>query len=181
MQDRLVIIGNAAGGKSTLARAVADRRGLKLIEIDRLLWQPGWKPTPAGEYHRQHAEAVAEAAWVIEGLGRQDSIPARLARATEIILVDLPLWVHFWLAAERQMAWMKGRLDHAPAGAETMPPTRDLFNTIWEVDRTWMPSIRGLCDEAQRQGKLVVRVDSIEELTALTLTSSEAHQSGLTR
>jgi adenylate kinase family enzyme len=48
MQDRLVIIGNAAGGKSTLARAVAGHRGLKLIEIDRLLWQPGWEPTPAG-------------------------------------------------------------------------------------------------------------------------------------
>jgi hypothetical protein len=61
---------------------------------------------PSRGIHRQHAEAVAEAAWVIEGLGRQDSIPARLARATEIILVDLPLWVHFWLAAERQMAWM---------------------------------------------------------------------------
>ena len=45
MQDRLVIIGNTAGGKSTLARAVAGHRGLKLTEVDRLLWQPGWKLT----------------------------------------------------------------------------------------------------------------------------------------
>jgi hypothetical protein len=73
---------------------------------------------------------VAGDSWVIEGLGRQDSIPGRLERATEIILVDLPLWVHFWLAAERQMAWMEGRVNHPPAGAETMPLTRDLFSTI---------------------------------------------------
>lgn len=173
MQGRLVIIGNAAGGKSTVALAVADYRGLKLTEVDRLLWQPGWKLTPAEQYERRHAEAVAEDGWVIEGLGRQDFIPPRLARATEIILVDLPLWVHFWLAAERQMAWMEGSLDHTPAGAETMPPTRDLFRTIWEVDRTWMPSIRALCDEAQRQGKLVLRLNSIEELNAFARALSD--------
>jgi adenylate kinase family enzyme len=166
MQDRPVIIGNDARGKSTLARALADRRGLKLIEIDRILGQSGWKPTPAEQYARRHAEAVAGDSWVIEGLGRQDSIPRRLERATEIILVDLPLWVHFWLAAERQMAWMQGPLDHAPAGAEEMPPTRDLFRTIWEVEQAWMPGIRSLCDEAQQQGKLVVRLHSIEELDA---------------
>src|SRR5262245_45541346 len=116
MNERVVIIGNAAGGKSTLARALADWRGLKLVEVDSLLWQPGWKLTPMDQYERQHAEAIGADAWVIEGLGRPDSIPARLKRATEVILVDLPLWVHFWLAAERQMAWAKGPIDHAPAG-----------------------------------------------------------------
>jgi len=167
MNERIVIIGNAAGGKSTLARALADRHGLKLVEVDRLLWQPGWKLTPQDRYEREHAKIVAEAAWIIEGLGRQDSIPARLKRATEIILIDLPLWVHFWLAAERQMAWAKGRIDHPPAGAETMPPTRDLFRTMWEVDQTWMPSIRALCDAAEQERKRVIRLCSIDELNVL--------------
>lgn len=167
MNERVAIIGNAAGGKSTLARTLADRRGLKLVEVDCLLWQPGWKLTPQDQDERQHAEAIAETAWVIEGLGRQDSIPARFKRATEIILVDLPLWVHFWLAAERQMAWAKGPIDHAPAGATAMPPTRDLFRTISEVDQTWMPDIRALCDAAEHEGKRVIRIHSIDELDAL--------------
>jgi adenylate kinase family enzyme len=42
---RTVVIGNAAGGKSTLARQLARRRALALIEVDRLLWQPGWQLT----------------------------------------------------------------------------------------------------------------------------------------
>jgi adenylate kinase family enzyme len=167
MSERVVVIGNAAGGKSTLARALADRRGLKLVEVDRLLWQPGWRLTPQDQYERQHAEAIAETGWIIEGLGRQDSIPARLKRATEVILVDLPLWVHFWLAAERQIAWTKGPINHAPAGAEAMPPTRDLFRTIWEVDQTWMPGIRALCNAAGQEGKRVIRLRSIEQLDAL--------------
>lgn len=31
-------------------------------------------------------------------------VAARLERATEIVVIDLPLWMHFWLAAERQIA-----------------------------------------------------------------------------
>jgi adenylate kinase family enzyme len=34
---RIAIIGNAGGGKSTLARAMAARRGLPLTEVDKLL------------------------------------------------------------------------------------------------------------------------------------------------
>jgi len=39
---RVVTIGNAGRGKSTLARKMAERRGLRHIEIDRLMRQPGW-------------------------------------------------------------------------------------------------------------------------------------------
>jgi adenylate kinase family enzyme len=104
---RIVVIGNAAGGKSTLARQLARRRALALIELDRLLWQPGWQLAPEPDYARRHAGIIAQDQWVIDGLGRQDSIASRLARATEIVLIDLPLWMHFWLAAERQQAWRK--------------------------------------------------------------------------
>jgi adenylate kinase family enzyme len=99
---RVVIIGNASGGKSTLARKLASRRGLPLMDVDQLLWQPGWKLTPPELYARRHADIIEQEAWIIEGLGSQDSIPGRIARATELVLTDLPLWVHFWLAAERQ-------------------------------------------------------------------------------
>jgi adenylate kinase family enzyme len=39
---RVVILGNSGGGKSTLARHLAERRGFRHVEIDRLLWQHGW-------------------------------------------------------------------------------------------------------------------------------------------
>jgi hypothetical protein len=47
---RVVIIGNAAGGKSTLARTLAARRDLPLVEMDRLLWRKGWQLAPADVY-----------------------------------------------------------------------------------------------------------------------------------
>jgi adenylate kinase family enzyme len=163
---RIVVIGNAAGGKSTLARELARRRELPLIEVDRLLWRAGWKLAPQADYARAHADAIAQDRWVIDGLGRRDSIAERLARSTDIILIDLPLWMHFWLAAERQLAWARGRLDGPPAGAVEMPPTRELFRTMAEVDQSWLPDIRSMCAQAELEGKAVRRLGSIEEIDA---------------
>ncbi|MFZ2005424.1 MAG: AAA family ATPase [Stellaceae bacterium] len=163
---RIVVIGNAGGGKSTLARKLAKQRGLQHIEIDRLLWQDGWVLTPEDVYARQHREILEQDEWVVDGLGRQNSIAERIDRATEIILIDMPLWIHFWLAAERQVAWASGTLEHAPGGIAQMPPTKALFRTIWDVDRAWLPGIRTLCTEAAARGKIVTRLTSVDELDA---------------
>jgi hypothetical protein len=138
---RVVIIGNASGGKSTLARKLASRRDLPLTEIDQLLWQPGWKLTPPEIYERRHAEIIKQEAWVIEGLGSQGSIPERMARATEIILIDLPLWVHFWLAAERQMSWAEGESLRRP---QLRPPPRSCSKRCGTLNRNGCPA-SGAC------------------------------------
>ncbi|MGV1803407.1 adenylate kinase [Agrobacterium vitis] len=164
--SRIVILGNAGGGKSTLARKLGEKRGLPHVEIDRFLWQEGWILTPPDVYALKHEKIISEDAWVIDGLGSLDSIPSRVARATEIILIDMALWMHFWLAAERQMAWMAGKLEHAPGDFSAMPPTRELFRTIWDVDQGWMPTIRELCAEAKLQGKPLVQLSSVDELNA---------------
>jgi adenylate kinase family enzyme len=124
---RTVVIGNSGGGKSTLARRLVASSNFQHIEIDDLLWQPGWQLTPVEIYNAGHARLIAGDSWIIDGLGRLDSIPERLARATDIVLVDMPLWMHFWLAAERQLQWTTGTIEHPLAGLTTMPPTEALF------------------------------------------------------
>ena len=160
---RIAIIGNAAGGKSTLARKISAARGLPLIEVDKFLWQDGWKLAPADVYETSHSAAIAGDQWVIEGLGRQASIPARISRATEIVLIDLPLWVHFALAAERQARWHHD--DIRPAGMDEKPPIMALFRTMWEVDQNWLPGIRELCSKSGGAKKLT-RLCSLEEIDA---------------
>lgn len=166
--SRIVVIGNAGGGKSTLARRLAQRTGLPHIEIDRLLWQAGWVLTPRNVYDRKHSNIILGEQWIIDGLGQQASIPQRIARATAVILVDMPIWIHFWLAAERQIAWASGRLDNAPGGIAAMPPTEALFKTIWDVEQSWMPGIRALCTAAERQGTAVTRLRDLDQLNAFT-------------
>ena len=163
---RVVIFGNTAGGKSTLARRLSRARRLPHVEIDRLYWQPDWSVTPNEVYEARHAEIMAQDDWIIDGGGTLATVRARADRATEIVLIDMPLWVHYWLAAERQTAWASGTIAHPPAGIAEAPPTRELFEIIWTVDRDWMPVLRALCDEHQAAGKTVSRLTSLEAVDA---------------
>lgn len=163
---RTAVIGNSGGGKSTLARYYARKLGHPYHEIDALLWRPGWVLQPDDVYEAEHHRLLALDRWVIDGLGRLESVPDRLARATDIILVDMPLWMHFSLAAKRQVEWATGKLAHPPAGLSEMPDTDALFETIWIVDRDWMPGIRERIAREERAGKSVTRLQSIDEITA---------------
>ena len=167
---RVVIIGNAGGGKSTLARKFAGTWNLRHVEVDRLLWQDGWQLTPVEIYEKRHDKIIDGDDWVIDGLGRESSIGKRIARATHVILIDMPLWVHFWLAAERQIAWATGTLEHTPGGITQMPPTGALFRTIWDVDQGWMPNLRRICTEAREAGKDVSHLTTLEELDSFAVT-----------
>lgn len=162
---RILVIGNAGGGKSTLARKLAASRGLRYFELDSIVWRANWEPVPQAIYEAEHARLIAGENWVIDGLGWSESLPARFARATEIILVDMPIWMHFWLAAERQWKWLQGDLEHGIAGIAEPPSTEGMFRTLWETDRDMMPAIRALTDAAAAEGKAVVRIDSVEALT----------------
>jgi adenylate kinase family enzyme len=165
--SRIVVIGNSAGDKSTLSLRLANRRDLPRFDSDYLLWQdPGWRPASPHVYAREHAEIIAQNRWVIDGLGRQDSISGRLARSTEIILIDMPLWMHFWVATEWQREWARRPLNAPPTFPEELPPTWELFKTIWEVDQIWMPDIRRMCVVAEREGKTVTRLGTVQEIEA---------------
>lgn len=161
---RIAVIGNAGGGKSTLARRLAADLRVPHHELDCILWRPDWTPLAPDVYEHEHAKAIAAEAWIIDGLGMRQSISKRLRRATVIVLVDMPIWMHFWLAAERQIAWNEGSVDHPPAGANAPPPTDALFRTIFDVDQQWMPEIRDLVDQEQQKGKRIVRISDVEEL-----------------
>jgi adenylate kinase family enzyme len=60
-----VVIGNAGGGKSTLARRLAARRRLPHIEIDALLWRSGWHLTPSDVYERSAKQVGSLMAWAV--------------------------------------------------------------------------------------------------------------------
>lgn len=118
---------------------------------------------PPAAYQAEHSRLIAQERWLLDGLGRPDSIPSRLARATDIVLIDLPLWMHFWLAAERQILWAAGQLPNPPAGISEAPPLHGLFKTTWENDRDLMPEIRALVADEERRGKRIFRLTSLEE------------------
>lgn len=163
---RVAVIGNAAGGKSTLARGLAASQGLPYHEIDAFFWRPDWTAAPAADYDARHEAIVGEEAWVLDGFGSWDSVVHRFDRADTLVLVDLPLWVHFWWAAERQVAWAKGLPGELPADRPEPPPTEQLFKLIWDLEQGAMPRLRQMVAEAEHAGKFAYWLRDVNELAA---------------
>ena len=169
---RCSILGNAGGGKSILARALARRAGLPLHELEAWLWTDNWQAAPAESVRTRHDEVLAQERWVIDGFGWPELVEARLARSTHVVLVDLPIWLHFALASERQWEWKAGRHKHPPGGMATPPPTKRLFELMWRIHTELMPRVRERVDAAADAGARVEVVSSTERLRELQFDPS---------
>jgi adenylate kinase family enzyme len=94
---RVCVVGTSGSGKTTVARAIAQKRGLAYIDNDALIWRAGWIPTPKPMV-RAALDRVAQpdGAWTFDGnLGGDPEDVMMLARADTLVWLDLPrLQVH---------------------------------------------------------------------------------------
>ena len=164
--QRVAVIGNAGGGKSTLARTLGTTFGLPVHPVDQVQWQPGWQAVPEEEVTTKLDALAAGSQWIIDGWGPWPVIERRFRAADTIILVDHPVWVHFWWAAERQIACARGEeRPDGPNGCDMLGVTPRLFRMIWEIDQNLMPKLRRLI-AVMESGRVVRRIISPESLDA---------------
>jgi adenylate kinase family enzyme len=65
--QRLLVIGTAGSGKTSLARALSDLSGLPHIELDLLRYEGDWREVPIAEF-RERVTAIAQTdSWIIDG------------------------------------------------------------------------------------------------------------------
>jgi adenylate kinase family enzyme len=91
---RVNVVGTCGSGKTTLARALADRLGAPHVELDAFRHGPGWVETPDPLFRARVADAVAAEAWVVDGnygLAR-DII---WGRADTVVWLDYPFRITF--------------------------------------------------------------------------------------
>jgi hypothetical protein len=65
--QRINVIGTSCSGKTTLARAVAERLSLPYVELDALFWGRGWTPVPEATFRSLVQDAAAGQRRVIDG------------------------------------------------------------------------------------------------------------------
>ncbi|MBS0412407.1 MAG: hypothetical protein JSR86_20990, partial [Proteobacteria bacterium] len=100
---RIVVMGGAGAGKSTLARALGERLGLPVTHLDRLYFDPGWREVGEATFRDRVAIALAGEAWVVEGTyGAACEIS--LPRADLVVWLDRPAPLRLW------RTWRKTRL-----------------------------------------------------------------------
>lgn len=106
--QRVLIIGNAGSGKSTLGRRIARIRGIPAVHLDQLFWRPGWVETPDPEFRQAIEAAAAGPAWVMDG-NYSRTFDIRLPVADTVVWLDFPRWLCVWRASRRWIAY-RGRV-----------------------------------------------------------------------
>jgi adenylate kinase family enzyme len=127
---KVAVFGNAGGGKSTLARRLAELTRLPLYSIDMIQFKAGGDAIPHDEYLRVHADLLRSEAWIIDGFGCVSSAWERFSAADTLIYVDLPLLTHYGLVTKRFIKGLfvspEGWPDDSPLWSSTMNSYRVL-------------------------------------------------------
>ncbi len=117
--QRVVIIGNAGTGKSTLARELGRRLDLPVIHLDALYWKPGWVESQAPEFRDRVVAAHAGDRWISEGNYSAKTFDLRLPRADTVIWLRRWRWLCLWRTIRRGLTQLgQTRPDMAPGCPE---------------------------------------------------------------
>jgi adenylate kinase family enzyme len=145
---KVAVFGNTGGGKSTLARCLAEFTGLTLYPLDRLQYKAGGGEIPHEEYLKRHADLLGRDEWIIDGFGCVASAWERFAAADTLVYIDLPVFTHYrWVTkrfAKSLFVSPEGWPENSPMWASTL----NSYRVVWRCHRGLTPSYRKLVVDA---------------------------------
>ena len=141
---RVAVFGNTGGGKSTLAKRLADLSGLPLHPLDLIQFRVGGAKVPDEEYLQAHAALLQRDEWIIDGFGSRASAWERFSRADTLVYIDLPLVTHARWVTKRLIQGLFVTPEGWPAGSPIWSSTLGCYRTLWACHRRLTPEYRQL-------------------------------------
>lgn len=86
---RILVIGCPGSGKSTFARALAERTGLPLCHLDLLYWNADKTTVPRDTFRARLSDILSGKEWIIDG-NYQSTLALRLSFADTVFFLDYP-------------------------------------------------------------------------------------------
>ncbi len=138
---RVLIIGSAGAGKSTLARRLGEITGLPVIHLDAHYWNAGWRETPKDEWKQRVGELLTRDAWIMDG-NYGSTLPERVAAADTVILLELPRVRCLYRVFMRSIRHRgRPRPDLNPECPEHFPDL-EFIRWIWRYPHRSLPRVR---------------------------------------
>jgi adenylate kinase family enzyme len=173
---KVAVFGNAGGGKSTLARRLAELTGLPLYTIDKIQWRAGGDEVPHAEYLKIHADLLNQDQWIIDGFGNVASAWQRFSAADTLVYIDLPLLTHCRWVTKRFVEGLFRNPDGWPENSPIWSSTLSSYRVLWPCHRRLTPRYRQLVAEAS-SSKRVHHLKSPVEMKAFLEAVEQERQS----
>jgi adenylate kinase family enzyme len=182
--NRVAVFGNAGGGKSALARRLAEMTGLPLYVLDIIQFRGGrYRPgekgggrIPDDEYLAIHRDILARNEWIIDGYGTLASVWERLSVADTLVYIDLPIRTHYWGVTKRFAAGLIRNPKGWPENSPVWKSTLDGYQVIWRCHRHLTPRYRRFVADAA-SSKRVHHLTSRAAMTAFLRSVADEQRS----
>jgi len=139
---KVAIFGNAGGGKSTLARKLAEIINLPLYPIDTFKYLPGGEEITHDEFLDKHKLLLSRNEWIIDGFGDVTTAWERFAKADTLIYIDLPLFTHAWWVSKRLFKGLFVNPEGWPENSPILAGSLNSYRVLWLCHRRLTPRYR---------------------------------------
>jgi len=173
---KVAIFGNTGGGKSTLAKTLAEITGLPLVVIDKIMYLPGGKQIPHEKYLSTHSALINEDEWLVDGFGCMPSAWQRFAAADTLIYIDLPLITHFAWVTKRFVKCVFVNPEGWPDRSPKIRSTINSYRVLWLCHSKLTPRYRQFVSESASK-KQVIHLKSTSDIKEFINTVRSAQQS----
>lgn len=141
---KIAVIGNSCAGKTRLCKKLAELTGFPLVHVDAIQYLPGLEFRNYKESLQLLQLEQNKNCWIIDGYGPLDHLQDRLQKADLIIIIDLPLLVHYLLAVKRVffILFNQQRTELPQNSSErNLVHLKKLFKTIYQVHTKMRPEM----------------------------------------
>ncbi len=154
---RITIIGNAAGGKTTLARQLGASTGLPVFHIDSIQFLPSLEIRPLDETRAELRKIMSQEFWILDGLGPFDLLIDRFKASDIVIFLDLPIWQHYFWYLKRQVTSLWRPRSELPPGSHEFgfQRTKKVLKTMRGIHEKMRPELLRILNSPEHSSKLI--------------------------
>lgn len=161
VSKRMMIIGSGGAGKSTLARKLGEKYGLKVYHLDALLWKSNWNQVPRDQQITIQKKIIQGQECIIDGnyCGTMD---IRIEAADTIIFLDIPRIICIYRVLKRAIQYRnKTRPDMVEGNKEKIDI--QFYRWIWNYPKDKRPMIIKRLKELEHEKK-IIHLKSLREI-----------------
>ncbi len=169
---KILVTGNSGSGKSTLSRLLAEKFGLKRINLDSIVWLPGWQ-RPSSELVNAQLDAIAsQPSWIVDG------VSSKLWNAADVVIfLDYSRRISFYRCAKRNWRYLFKSRPELPERCPEILVLPTLLKIIWQFPHTVRPKLlRDLKHSPQHTLIIIQNHRDLQKLLRIkTLTELHHH------